>query len=792
MFLTITPTDPGDCGAWTIDEESKASAMVIAASEEDREIFCLPLAPIINSIRHHLDAHANPTMDVESGHLSPTSKTSLSQEIHNGGKSVFGNPLVLTEGEQQGQQAEEYVIAERSSTSALLSDSTVQKSRTSETTSGKQLGFSFDVVNDVKENEDRGREKVSNNHSGVDKIEEEPAIQPQQEKEEAWGGWGNVKKLSKPEKDAWEDAWAFGSSKEKKKDLIGEFESKPADDEGGDDWIWGSAWKKTKKKKKKTRPRSVYVDTFTQMGPGQILLGSKERLLEKPSTTIDNASHELTKTRHKPNESYKSSLNEPNAMPPDTRKIPQQAESAEEQEAYALGIEPGELSGKERQKMNEERNDDFKYYASAPVLVTSGLADVNDSSQNFAKDLKEKSKKRETNSRRRPSHYYLASSMTSASHSTEEVTGDVSDRSLSDKSNKARWQTEGRTGNLQVSPSIGDITKNHDGVVKSYQAKTSSKPRRSLSRHRYAPRLADTAHKEEDETDWEEVLRQNRSRASNTADHGRAQKKAEVESGEVDVDYEFQMFKEWKREQNLRRHDAQMKAEAATVDLAAFQQREWDNMQRERDQMQRERDHMQRERDHTQRERDAMNRERDVLQRERDLLKWERDAKPEIDEQTIITRFEALLLAERTEREEERRRAIQSAEERAAAMAQAEKERREEEKRIRAEATRAAEERAAAMARAEGQRREEEKRIRAQAVNDYIEEEASRSRKLQAERAEMEKRIRSEAVRAAEQEATSLPASAPQAEQFRGDPYTPGQNPYAPRQDRDVADLVIP
>lgn len=103
---------------------------------------------------------------------------------------------------------------------------------------------------------------------GIEEIKEEPAPEPEQKEEESWGGWGGAKKTSKTKKkDTFDDAfavgttttdtadasfdWGFGSSKEKKKELTGEVESKPANDEGGDDWMsgaWGTGKKKTKKK----------------------------------------------------------------------------------------------------------------------------------------------------------------------------------------------------------------------------------------------------------------------------------------------------------------------------------------------------------------------------------------------------------------------------------------------------------------------------------------------------------------------------------------------------------------
>ncbi|KAK5072247.1 hypothetical protein LTR70_010534 [Exophiala xenobiotica] len=126
-------------------------------------------------------------------------------------------------------------------------------------------------------------------------------------------------------------------------------------------------------------------------------------------------------------------------------------------------------------------------------------------------------------------------------------------------------------------------------------------------------------------------------------------------------------------------------------------------------------------------------------------------AKPEIDEQAIMSKFEALFLAERAEREkneEARQKAIQSAEDRAVAMAQAEKERQEEAKRIRADAIRAAEEEAALYRKMQQERVEEEKRIRIEALR-AAEEEAIAQKKRDAERRAEEARIREEARREA-------------------------------------------
>ena len=125
--------------------------------------------------------------------------------------------------------------------------------------------------------------------------------------------------------------------------------------------------------------------------------------------------------------------------------------------------------------------------------------------------------------------------------------------------------------------------------------------------------------------------------------------------------------------------------------------------------------------------------------------------KPEVDEGAIMAKFEALLLAERAEREKketERQLSIQTAEDRALAMAQAEKDRREEEKKIRADAIKSAEEEAALFRKMQQERVEEEKRIRQEALR-AAEEEAALQRKRDEQRREEEARIREEARREA-------------------------------------------
>lgn len=124
---------------------------------------------------------------------------------------------------------------------------------------------------------------------------------------------------------------------------------------------------------------------------------------------------------------------------------------------------------------------------------------------------------------------------------------------------------------------------------------------------------------------------------------------------------------------------------------------------------------------------------------------------PAVDENAMLERFQALLLAERAERdkkEKERQTEAQSAEERVAAMRVAERERREVENRIRAEAVRAAEEEALAQRRRDTDRRAEEARIREEAKREALEAEKARVA-AEAERVAREAKIRKEAAEAA-------------------------------------------
>ena len=126
-------------------------------------------------------------------------------------------------------------------------------------------------------------------------------------------------------------------------------------------------------------------------------------------------------------------------------------------------------------------------------------------------------------------------------------------------------------------------------------------------------------------------------------------------------------------------------------------------------------------------------------------------AEPKFDEQAMVTKFEALFLAERTERErreETRQQQIASAEDKAAALAKAEQEREEEKRRIRAEAIRQAEEEAVHYRKMLAERAEEEKRIRLEAMR-AAEEDAIKQKKRDAERRAEEARIREEAKREA-------------------------------------------
>ena len=51
---------PGDCGSWVIDEHGNACAMVVAAGEDDDEVYCLPLAPIFRNIQELVGSDKEP------------------------------------------------------------------------------------------------------------------------------------------------------------------------------------------------------------------------------------------------------------------------------------------------------------------------------------------------------------------------------------------------------------------------------------------------------------------------------------------------------------------------------------------------------------------------------------------------------------------------------------------------------------------------------------------------------------------------------------------------------------
>ncbi|KAL2423279.1 hypothetical protein ABEF95_003505 [Exophiala dermatitidis] len=71
VWSVIMQSAPGDCGSWVIDEQGKACAMIVAASEDDNEVFCLPLASIFRSIQVCVGSQKQPEMPLKEEKTPP-------------------------------------------------------------------------------------------------------------------------------------------------------------------------------------------------------------------------------------------------------------------------------------------------------------------------------------------------------------------------------------------------------------------------------------------------------------------------------------------------------------------------------------------------------------------------------------------------------------------------------------------------------------------------------------------------------------------------------------------------
>ncbi|ERF71126.1 hypothetical protein EPUS_09149 [Endocarpon pusillum Z07020] len=78
------PSAPGDCGSWVIDGNGKVCAMVVAASEDDDEIYCLPLAPIFRNIQEQIGSEGQPEMPLDDELLAKNDKDSSVDGLHKG------------------------------------------------------------------------------------------------------------------------------------------------------------------------------------------------------------------------------------------------------------------------------------------------------------------------------------------------------------------------------------------------------------------------------------------------------------------------------------------------------------------------------------------------------------------------------------------------------------------------------------------------------------------------------------------------------------------------------------
>ncbi|KAF7504417.1 hypothetical protein GJ744_002221 [Endocarpon pusillum] len=75
---------PGDCGSWVIDGNGKVCAMVVAASEDDDEIYCLPLAPIFRNIQEQIGSEVQPEMPLDDEPLAKNDQDSSVDGLHKG------------------------------------------------------------------------------------------------------------------------------------------------------------------------------------------------------------------------------------------------------------------------------------------------------------------------------------------------------------------------------------------------------------------------------------------------------------------------------------------------------------------------------------------------------------------------------------------------------------------------------------------------------------------------------------------------------------------------------------
>ncbi|KAK5071057.1 hypothetical protein LTS08_000308 [Lithohypha guttulata] len=87
---------PGDCGSWVVDEQGRACAMIVAASDEDQEVFCLPLAPIFSSIQRRMKTMQTPSMPAQNNQDGHTSNLISS---HNDGRANMEHEEVSVQSE---------------------------------------------------------------------------------------------------------------------------------------------------------------------------------------------------------------------------------------------------------------------------------------------------------------------------------------------------------------------------------------------------------------------------------------------------------------------------------------------------------------------------------------------------------------------------------------------------------------------------------------------------------------------------------------------------------------------
>lgn len=115
---------PGDCGSWVIDGNGKVCAMVVAASEDDDEIYCLPLAPIFRNIQAQIGSEGQPEMPLDGELLAKPDQDSSIDGLHKGQSLTVNGLRSSPSGDSNGTMIGHTPIRqERSTNDDVLIDS---------------------------------------------------------------------------------------------------------------------------------------------------------------------------------------------------------------------------------------------------------------------------------------------------------------------------------------------------------------------------------------------------------------------------------------------------------------------------------------------------------------------------------------------------------------------------------------------------------------------------------------------------------------------------------------------